>query len=423
VSRTLSEWLDYQSNLNTRAIELGLDRVAAVWHALGAPAPAPRVITVAGTNGKGSSVAFLEAILGAAGYRTGCYTSPHLLRYNERIRIDGRAIDDASLCAAFERVEQARGDVPLTYFEFGTLAALCCMAQAILEVAILEVGLGGRLDAVNIIDPDVGLITGIALDHTDWLGSDLESIGAEKAGIARAGVPLVFSAPEMPDSIAQVAATVGAPLYRLRRDFDYRVLAQGWQWQFGETARAALPLPSIRGRVQLQNAAGVLAALHLLDGIVVDQGAVRAGLLRARVRGRFEVQQRAARWILDVAHNPEAAGVLAGQLAELPVTGTRHAVVGMLGDKALAEVLGTLDPLIDHWHLLDLSDQARGATAGQLLEALPTGARDRAQMCTPVDRCLAKLDHDTGPNDQVVVFGSFLTVAAVMAWMEAAEPI
>jgi len=423
VSRTLSEWLDYQSHLHAKAIELGLDRVAEVWRQLGAPAPAPRVVTVAGTNGKGSSVAFLEAILRAAGYRVGCYTSPHLLHYNERIRIEGASIEAPALCAAFERVEQARGDVPLTYFEYGTLAAFCCLQQASLDVAILEVGLGGRLDAVNIIDPDIGLITGISLDHTDWLGNDLERIGAEKAGIARAGVPLVFSAPEMPDSIARVAAAVGAPLYRLGRDFDYRVLAQGWQWRFGETVRAALPVPAMRGTVQLQNAAGVLAALHLLDRVVVDQGAIRAGLLQARVRGRFEVHQRKARWILDVAHNPEAVAVLAGQLAEMPVPGTRHAVVGMLQDKALAEALAGIDPLIDQWHLLDLSDQARGASAAQLLDALPVCAGERAAICTSAGRCLSELDHGAGPNDQVVVFGSFLTVAAVMAWMEPAEPI
>ena len=264
--RTVSDWLDYQSTLHPKAIELGLERVAAVWRSLGSPVPAARVITLAGTNGKGSTAAFLEGILKAAGYRTGCYTSPHLLRYNERIHIDARPVDDAQLCDAFERIEQARGDIPLTYFEFGTLAALWCMANTGLDVAILEVGLGGRLDAVNIIDADVALISGIALDHTDWLGTRLEQIGMEKAGIARTGRPLVFTASDMPRTIADTAHQVGAVLYRLGRDYDYQAGDNGWQWRCGARVRSGLPLPGMRGDIQLRNAAGALTALALLPG-------------------------------------------------------------------------------------------------------------------------------------------------------------
>ena len=423
IPRSLVEWLDYQSQLHPKNIELGLERVAGVWQALGAPAPAARIVTVAGTNGKGSSVAFLDAMLRAAGYRTGCYTSPHLLRYNERIRIDGREIDDASLCEAFERVEQARGDTSLTYFEFGTLAALWCMAQQPLDVAILEVGLGGRLDAVNILDADVALITGIGLDHTDWLGGDLESIGLEKAGIARAGRPLVFASREMPDSIAQVAQSTGARLYRLARDYGYQAGDSGWQWRVGDLLRSGLPLPGMRGVVQLQNAAGALMVLHLLSDLHVDQRAIREGLLQARVAGRFEVHQRRCRWVLDVAHNPQAAEVLAGQLADIYVPGTRHVVVGMLADKAIEEVLATVSPCADRWHLLDLSDEPRGATADRLLSALPPAVRDRATIHESMRTCLDYLDGLVGESDQVLVFGSFITVGRAMSWLSEAKPI
>ena len=423
MSRTLSQWLDYQATVSTRSIQLGLERVATVWEALGAPLPAPLVITVAGTNGKGSTVAFLESMLSAAGYRSGSYTSPHLARYNERVRIDTQPVSEDQLCDAFERIERARADTPLTYFEFGTLAAFCCMADAGLDVAILEVGLGGRLDAVNIVDPDVGLITGIGIDHTDWLGSDIEQIGAEKAGIARQDRPLVFAAGEMPDSIAEVADKVGAHLYRLGHDYDYQVDSDGWQWYFGASRRAGLPLPGMRGAIQLQNAAGALAALHLLEGLSVDQAAVREGLLRARVPGRFEVHQRKARWILDVAHNPQAAGVLAQQLKDLYVPGTRHAVVGMLGDKAIGEVFDILSPYVDQWHLLDLSDQSRGESAQGLLRHLPPEARSGCRLADSVDDCMYELDSSTGPEDEVLVFGSFVTVGLAIAWLQSAKPI
>ena len=421
--RSLSQWLAYQSQLHPRDIELGLDRVRAVWQSMGAPAPAARVVTVAGTNGKGSSVAFLEQILLAAGYRTGCYTSPHLLRYNERIRIGGEVVSDQALCDAFERIEQARGDLPLTYFEYGTLAAIHCMAQAPLDVAILEVGLGGRLDAVNIIDADVGLITGVALDHTDWLGDDLEQIGFEKAGIARAGRPLVYAARQMPGRIADHAAAIGARLVRLGVDYDYRANRDSWEWCFGDAVRTALPLPGMRGGIQLQNAAGVLAALHSLPAVPVPRQSVREGLLRARVAGRFDVRQRRCCWILDVAHNPQAARALSAQLADLHVPGSRHAVVGMLGDKALGEVLSLMEARVDRWHLLDLSGEPRGASAVELREALPPGVQARAGIWASMQACLDHLDEVTREQDQVLVFGSFVTVGQAMAWLAAAEPI
>lgn len=415
--RTLAEWLEYQSRLHPREIELGLERIRTVWKALGAPRPAPRVISVAGTNGKGSTVAFLEAMLEAAGYRTGCYTSPHLLRYNERIRIAGTPVGDELLCDAFERIETARSEVPLTYFEFGTLAAFLCLAGAGLDVAILEVGLGGRLDAVNLLDADVAVITGIALDHTEWLGENLERIGREKAGIARAGRPLVYAAPRMPDSIAEAAQEKGASLRRLGRDYAYRRTAGGWEWRMGARLRSGLPLPAMRGEAQLRNAAGALAALALLPDVSVSQAAVRSGLLAARVPGRFEVRQRGCPWVLDVAHNPEAAAVLAAQLAERPLQGRRHAVVGMLADKAIGEVLATLAPRVDRWHLLDLSATPRGASAEMLREALPPAARGAADCWADLGQGLAALVPTLGPEDEVLVFGSFVTVGQAMQWM------
>lgn len=419
MKRTLDDWLDHLSLTHPADIELGLERVAAVWRALGAPTPALHVVTVAGTNGKGSSVAFLEAILGAAGYRVGAYTSPHLLCYNERVRIEGMPVPDAILCEAFERIEQARGDTPLTYFEFGTLAALWCFACAGLDAAILEVGLGGRLDAVNIVDADVGLITGIELDHTDWLGDDLDAIGLEKAGIARPGRPLVYAAHGMPDSVARVADVRGACLLRAGRNYVWRQTGDGWEWQGEAGNRPGLPLPTLRGAAQMQNAAGALAVLSQLADLPVDAAALRTGLLEARLPGRFDVRQRCCSWILDVAHNPQAAGVLAAQLSERFVAGERHAVIGMLADKAIEEVLAVLAPCVDHWHLLDLGEQPRGAPAQMLLDALPAAARTSAHCCTDIDDCLADLDCWLGADDEMLVFGSFITVGRVMAWLDA----
>jgi dihydrofolate synthase/folylpolyglutamate synthase len=419
--RTLEQWLAWQAGLNPRSIDLGLARVAQVWAALGAPSPAAKVVTVAGTNGKGSSVAFLEAILREAGFSTGAYTSPHLLQYNERIRINGQALDDASICGAFERIEQVRGDTALTYFEYGTLAALSLFAARSLDVAILEVGLGGRLDAVNVIDADVALITGIGLDHTEWLGDSLEKIGAEKAGVMRQGRPAVFAAPQMPDSIGQVAREKGAQLLRLGKDYSYRRSNESWSWYSAAGGRRnALPFPTMRGEIQLQNAAGVLQVLECLQAALpVDQRALRSGLLTARASARFESYQRRCRWVLDVAHNPQAAQALASQVADLFVAGRTHAVVGMLRDKDMVQVLGLLAPLVDAWHLLDLGHEHRGADANELRQALPEEARGRAHSCDCLETCLDGLDRLTGEQDLVLVFGSFVSVGRVMQWLQA----
>lgn len=417
--RTLDQWLDWQSGLNPKHIDLGLDRVRHVWLALGSPAPAATVVTVAGTNGKGSSVAMLEAILRQAGYRAGCYTSPHLQRYNERIRIDGRLADDAAICQTFERIEAVRGDTRLTYFEFGTLAALLLFADSGLDVAILEVGLGGRLDAVNIIDADVALITGIALDHTDWLGDSMERIGVEKAGIVRRDRPLVFAAPDMPASVGRIAARHGAHLLRLGQHYRYKGSGDGWDWIGENRRRSSLPMPGMRGAVQLQNAAGVLQVIECLqEKLPVDQQAIRSGLLGARVPGRFEIVQRNCRWVLDVAHNPQAVQGLAAHLGEVFVAGQVHAVVGMLADKAISEVLAAIGHRIDCWHLVDLSAEHRGASGVEIRECLAQAQREQAVLCEDLESCLQALDEQTGTDDLVVVFGSFITVGRAMQWFD-----
>jgi dihydrofolate synthase/folylpolyglutamate synthase len=419
--RTLAAWLDWQAGLNARSIDLGLDRVRAVWVRLGSPPLGAPVLTVAGTNGKGSSVAFAEAILKAGGYRTGSYTSPHLVHYNERIRIGQLPVDDDVICNAFERVDQARGDATLTYFEFGTLAALAIFADAGLDAIVLEVGLGGRLDAVNLVDPDVALITSIGLDHQDWLGSDLEAIGAEKAGIMRSGRPCVYSGREMPQSIRGQAESLGARL--LVAGDDYRVERHPQSWDLlGEGfTRHALPLPGMRGPVQVDNAAGVLVALGCLGGrLPLDQAAVREGLLSARLAGRFEVRPGRPTWVLDVAHNPQAATVLSEMLGDYFTRGRRLAVCGMLEDKDAAGVAEALRRRFDAWYLVDLSDRGRGQSAARLAQRIqPVLGEVPVHIGSSVAATLADVQRQASVDDLVVVFGSFLTVGDAVAWLDA----
>ena len=413
---TLQGWLDWQATLHPDPIDLGLERVAGVWSRLHpGPFPCP-VISVAGTNGKGSSVAFLEAILTAAGYRTASYTSPHLERYNERIRLQGEPVSDRRICTAFERVERARGKTSLTYFEFGTLAALEIFAAERPAVAILEVGLGGRLDAVNIIDPDVALITGVALDHTEWLGRDLESIGREKAGIMRPGRPVVFGGEHPPRSVLAQARALGAPLQRAGRDYRWRPLEGGWEWRSGERLRQGLPLPRLRGRCQLANAAAVLAVLALLEETLpVDQQAIRAGLQAAAPAGRFQVLPGAPVLVLDVAHNPQAAGELRDNLERMPVPGPTVALFAMLGDKAVEAVAGRLAGCIDRWCVTGLEDR-RGIPAGTLAARLAAGGVETGNIlpCGDPGQALERARSEAGENGRVLVFGSFLLVGAVL---------
>lgn len=420
---SLAEWLDWQASLSPKAIDLGLERVSRVWAALGAPALNAVAISVAGTNGKGSSAAFTESILTAGGYRTGVYTSPHLVHYNERIRIDQAPVDDASLCRTFAAIDEARGDVPLTYFEFGTLAALWLFAGADLDAVILEVGLGGRLDAVNMIDADVALITSISLDHQDWLGNDLDAIGREKAGIMRKDRPCVFSSNEMPASIREVAADKGAKLVVAGEDYKVVRRSESWDIEMPTDGRRALPIPGMRGRVQIDNAAGVLVALSFVaDRLPIDQRAARAGVLSARVPGRFEVRPGRPTWVLDVAHNPEAAGVLSDMLSDYYTPGKVTAVCGMLADKDAAGVAEVLAKRFDAWHLVDLSSEGRGLSASALAAKMRPVLCDKP-MIEHVDiaEALNAIAADSGDDDMVVVFGSFLTGGAAMTWLDSRD--
>ncbi len=411
---TLDTWLAWQETLHPSAIELGLERPGKVMQAMGLGTPAHAVISVAGTNGKGSSVAMLESILRAAGYRVGCYTSPHLLRYNERVRIDGSPVDDILLCEAFERIDQARGETSLTYFEFGTLAAMDIFSRARLDVAVLEVGMGGRLDAVNLLDADVSLVTTVDVDHTAWLGDNREAIGREKAGIFRALRPAVCSDPTPPLSLLNYAAELEVALFRVGQEFSYTVGRESWAWQGAKSCHDGLPMPALNGHFQLQNAAGVLMVLELLAGVLpVSSEQLRLGLQTVSLPGRFQLLPGSILTIIDVAHNPQSAEALAANLMAAPVQGRTHAVVGMLADKDIPAVLRPMLGVIDRWYPAAL-DVARGAGVEPLLEALAAQGLEIEKGYVSVSEALVGADASALPGDRIVVFGSFYTAAEAM---------
>jgi len=408
----LADWLARLESRHPKSIELGLDRVGQVRDALGLQPGFP-IITVAGTNGKGSTCAYLNAILTAAGYRVGLYTSPHLLRYNERVRIGDMAATDADIVRGLEAVEAARGEVPLTYFEHATLAAVWQFCRAGVEVAVLEVGLGGRLDAVNLFDAACGIITAIGIDHQDYLGPDRESIGFEKAGILRGGRPAICSDRDPPASLLDHAARIGAGLLLLGRDFQVEASDDAWLWRSGDTALPALPRPAMPGRYQLDNAAAAIAALQSLrDRLPVPLKAMRMGLASARQPGRFQVVGRQPLRILDVAHNPQAAAALAGNLAELPPTGRTLAVLAMLADKDIAGVVAAVAPHVDAWHVAPLGGP-RGAGVEMLASSL-MAAGQAARAHPDVATAWRAACQEAGPADTIVAFGSFYTVADIL---------
>ena len=454
--RSLEEWLDYQQRVHPRSIELGLDRVLTVWQRMGKPWPAPVVITVGGTNGKGSTVAFLEAMLAADGKRVGCYTSPHLLRYNERVRILGEEASDTILVAAFERIEAARLDVALTYFEFGTLAALWIFAQSKLDVAVLEVGLGGRLDAVNIVDADVAIVTTIDLDHQDWLGNDRDSIGREKAGIFRAGQPAVIGMREANPGLLAEGHRIGARM--LRAESDYRITKKdtGWQWHTHETC-VDLPVPALLAPCQIDNAAAAIAALYALrERLGWNPGALAAGVASARAAARLQrlYKAGAATLIIDVAHNPQAAALLGVWLQKnrssgcsrpsmasaalgllpdgcsrpsLPSAalgllrgGRTLAVFGALADKDVAGIVAPLAPHVAHWCLGGLdADSPRGLPATELHSRVQRAAPGAdITVCANVVDALTCAHAQAGPHDRIVAFGSFFVAAAALQWAQ-----
>lgn len=420
MTRSLAEWLRWQETLHPSAIDLGLDRMRRTLQRLNWRQAACPVITVGGTNGKGSTVVLTSQILRAAGYRVGTFTSPHLIRYNERIVIDGREISDASLVAAFERIDAARGDDTLTFFEFNTLAALLVFDTAGVDAIVLEVGLGGRLDSVNAVDADVAVVTSIALDHTDWLGPDVESIGREKAGIFRSGKPAIFGSREMPASIAAAAEQLGTPLYRLGQEFDWRRDGDRWSWRGRTTSYDDLPRPALRGELQFDNASSVLCALECLSPrLPITREAIEVGLENVTLPGRFQVVPRAAvEWIFDVAHNPAAAQALAGQLASRPTNGRTIAVCGILGDKDIQGIAGVLRGSFDAWIIVGLQS-ARAVPVDALSERLANmGATVTATAPDVAAGCeIARTTAQAG--DRIVVFGSFLTVGPALEWLQA----
>jgi dihydrofolate synthase/folylpolyglutamate synthase len=415
-SRTsLAGWLKYLETLHPKPIALGLERVHTVYARL-AIAPACPVITIGGTNGKGSTATFLERMLGAGGYRVGLYTSPHLLAYNERVRIAGNDAGDAELCEAFAAVEQVRQDTLLTYFEFGTLAALWLFARARLDAWVLEVGLGGRLDAVNIVDPDVAIVTTVAIDHTDYLGPTREDIGREKAGIFRAGRTAICADREPPAALLAHAAALNAPLLRLGADFGYAV--QGAQWQyFGPGGRRhGLPHPALRGGYQLANAAAALTALDALrDRLPLGMGAVREALVCIELPGRFQVLPGRPVTVLDVAHNPQAASAFADNLGAMGFHPRTLAVFGIMSDKDIDAVIAALVPRVERWLVATLPPP-RGANAAQLRERLERAgvAADAIDVFDDAGSAYRAARGIAAEADRIIVFGSFLTVAAAL---------
>ncbi|NBM04796.1 bifunctional tetrahydrofolate synthase/dihydrofolate synthase [Proteus sp. G2671] len=412
----LSVWLSYLEHLHSSAIDMGLERVGKVGKILNVLRPAPKVITVSGTNGKGTTCHMLESILMASGLKVGVYSSPHLVRYTERVRIQGKELSEGAFCEVFAEIEQARGDISLTFFEYGTLAALKLFQQAQLDVVILEVGLGGRLDATNIVDADIAAITSIALDHTDWLGADREHIGHEKAGIFRANHYAVVGEPDMPHSIAQVANEKHAKLFRRGTDWSFAIEDEHWHWRCVDCEFDALPIPNI----PLANAAtamGVICCLLRSDDKVsqaITEQSIVEGMSHAQLPGRFQVISQHPLVIFDVAHNPHAAGYLAEKLSQLPQKSDTQMriVVGMLGDKDIAGTLACLTPLADHWYVAPLNE-FRGASAEVLAQHL-----DKPMVFDSVENAWQQAISDAAPNDIVVVCGSFHTVAHIMELLE-----
>ncbi|MGO1073128.1 bifunctional tetrahydrofolate synthase/dihydrofolate synthase [Lysobacter sp. CA199] len=424
-TRTLADWLSYIERIHPKSIDMGLERILAVSRRLGLKRPGRKVVTVGGTNGKGSTVAFIEAIARAGGKKVGAYTSPHLLTYNERIRIDGRDAADADIVAAFEAIEAARlsggeGGIALTYFEYGTLAALWLFERAKLDLAILEVGLGGRLDATNIVDPDVAVITTVDLDHQDYLGEDRESIGFEKAGIARAFKPLVLGDDDPPSSVLRHAYEIGASAVRAGCDFFFTSTEEDGNWRWREVNyQVDLPAPFLSAPVQLRNAAVAIAALRAL-GRSPSRQELAQGVAAARVAGRLQrFEHEGIEVLVDVGHNPQAARELATWLAAQPLRRT-HAVFAALGDKDAPGVVAALAERIDAWHLAGLVGSGpRGVSVEAFAERLRDSAAAQGSRHADVASALAATLAQARPDERVLVFGSFHTAAQALEWLAA----
>lgn len=412
--KSLTQWLNWQETLHPVTIDLTLERVTRVHKVMALPKPAPVVIIVGGTNGKGSCVAMLESILRAGGYRVGTYSSPHLLKYNERIRIDGIEASDRAIIEAFEKIDSTRGETSLTYFEFGTLAALHLFTRQPLDAVVLEVGMGGRLDATNIVDADLALISSVGLDHQQWLGGDREAIGCEKAGIFRAGCPAVYGEPDPPHSVLRAAQQRGTRLYRVENDYAYAVATSGWDWYFQQDKIQDLPQPRLYGRHQYQNAAAVLMALRALAQVLpVDVSAIRRGLSTVTLVGRYQRIADQPEVRLDVAHNPDAFRMLAAMLETLPSRVT-HLVLGVLEDKAIDDMLPLLATHIDCWYLA-APNTPRGLPAERLESAVKSYSQKPVFVYTSIAAAFAAARSSARDSERILVTGSFFTVAEIMA--------
>jgi dihydrofolate synthase/folylpolyglutamate synthase len=418
--KTLGQWLDWQATLHPREIDLGLERVASVWQRLKPEGLHSLVVTVAGTNGKGSSVALLESIYRQAGYRVGAYTSPHLVRYNERIRINGNEVSDESLCLAFEMIDRAREQTILTYFEFATLAALILFAEQALDLVILEVGLGGRLDAVNIIDADVALITTVDLDHTEWLGSSRQQIGLEKAGIMRANRPAVIGDSAIPESVLQYARSQDVEIHLAGRDFEADRAAGGWRWRLAAGDWLKLPLPNDRGEEHINNASAVMMVCELLQSsLPLGRKPLSEGICKASLRGRVQLIEGAPSLLLDVAHNTQSVTALKDYLDRYDWPGQVHALFGLLKDKDAETIVNILRPGITSWHLLDLPGN-RGRSAQELAALLQQAGVD-----TPVfgyhdfPTAFKAARRGAESQDLILIFGSFLIVGDALQYLDA----
>lgn len=419
---TLEEWLRYLEQLNVREINLGLERMHAIAERMGLAQPAYPTISVAGTNGKGSSVALLEAIYRQAGYRVGSYTSPHLVRYTERIRVGGVEVAESDLCDMFAAIDDARGDIPLTYFEFGTLAALLVFDRAALDVGVFEVGLGGRLDAVNWVNAGVSVVTTIGLDHTEWLGDTREAIGREKAGIFRSGHWAVSSDPDTPDSVFEVARATGAHLAVLGADYGIDRRDDGWDFWSKITGRIVegLPAPNLPGGFQYRNAAGVLQAVSLMEHRVpVPDDDLRAGLAGVELAGRFQqFETGGISFVLDVAHNPQSATALADNLKSLTPAGRTFLLAGMLSDKDHRGVIGVLAPFATDWFFVSLPSPRATDPERLAAECHDLLLEKPAEVCVDVATALARIRDEARAGDRVIVSGSFVTVGEALRDLE-----
>ncbi|MES9971450.1 MAG: bifunctional tetrahydrofolate synthase/dihydrofolate synthase [Candidatus Thiodiazotropha sp.] len=411
----LDQWLDWQANYHPTEIDLGLQRVKTVWQRLHPERFHSHVVTVAGTNGKGSCVAMLESICLQAGIHVGSFTSPHLVHYNERIRLNGKPVSDQQLCTAFQMIDQAREEISLSFFEFATLAALLCFAAQKPELVILEVGLGGRLDAVNIIDADVALITTIDLDHTDWLGDDLESIGREKAGIIRSRKPVVLGDAAMPRSVLERAEQLSADIYQSGRHYHHQVSDTGWLWSGPQSRELELPEPGLTGGKQLQNASAVVMVCHLLQHhFQLQEEAIAKGLSDVKLPGRLHFVPGTPALLLDVAHNRQSLETLRQGLAQLNWRGRIHAIFGMLQDKDVADAVELIGPLLTSWHLLDLHGW-RGRKAVQLADNLKqAGVKQPVSCYANFSEAYQACSDEVEPQDLLLIFGSFRIVGEAM---------